>query len=137
MSSSVYLKVLGPVRFIIAALLLLIGLNALAGGYYGISGAPGVPLEWLDGSPFSSYFVPGLVLFSIVGIGCVTSGILLFFKRKSAYLPGVLSGVILIVWIVTQLIVIGYVSFLQPLVFIIGLIIIAGIQQLHKAGFVA
>jgi hypothetical protein len=33
-------------------------LNAFAGGYDGLSGVEGVPLEWLEGSLFTEYFVP-------------------------------------------------------------------------------
>ena len=38
-------------------------INALAGGYYSMAGARNVPLEWLKGSLFDSYFIPGVVLF--------------------------------------------------------------------------
>jgi hypothetical protein len=42
-------------------------LNALGGGYYGLSGAPDVPTDWLDGGPFTTYVIPSLVLVFVVG----------------------------------------------------------------------
>src|SRR5687768_13830790 len=56
-----------PLRASLVALLALVGVNALAGGYYAVSGAPGVPVEWLRGTPFQSYLIPGLILFCVVG----------------------------------------------------------------------
>src|SRR4051812_27480018 len=49
-------------RWILGSLLLLVALNAFGGGYYGMAGAPNVPTEWLEGSPFTSYFLPSLIL---------------------------------------------------------------------------
>jgi hypothetical protein len=54
-------------RYVLGSLLAFGALNAFAGGYYGMSGAEDVPKEWLEGSPFDDYFIPGLVLFVVVG----------------------------------------------------------------------
>ena len=43
------------------------GLNAVAGAWYAIGGAPDVPIEWLEGTPFDDYVIPGLVLGGVVG----------------------------------------------------------------------
>ncbi len=55
------------IRYALGLLLAFGALNAFAGGYYGLSGAPGVPLKWLAGSPFEDYFVPSVILFVVVG----------------------------------------------------------------------
>jgi hypothetical protein len=55
------------VRYTLSKLLLLLAINAFAGGYYGLAGAKNVPTEWLKGSPFQNYFVPSLILFVFVG----------------------------------------------------------------------
>jgi hypothetical protein len=54
-------------RYVLGSLLAFGALNAFAGGYYGMSGAEDVPKEWLEGSPFDNYFIPGFVLFIVVG----------------------------------------------------------------------
>ena len=45
-------------RYLLVVWLMFGAINAFAGGYYGLSGAKGVPLEWLASSPFSDYFHP-------------------------------------------------------------------------------
>jgi hypothetical protein len=55
------------VRHSLGILLLLLTINAFGGGYYGMTGANDVPVEWLKGSPFKNYFVPGMVLFLLIG----------------------------------------------------------------------
>lgn len=132
MSASNQSKGKGIARNVLAALLLLVGLNGLAGGYYGMSGARSVPVEWLEGSPFSNYFIPGLILFIAVGIFCTISAALLIMRAKSSVSFGKASGILLIAWIVIQMLIIGYVSFLQPLMFFIGLVIVVGMRHLDK-----
>jgi hypothetical protein len=44
------------VRYSLGGLLAFEALSAFAGGYYRLSGAKGVPLEWLEGSRFTGYF---------------------------------------------------------------------------------
>lgn len=55
------------IRYVLGSLLTFGALNAAYGGYYGLSGAKGVPLEWLSGSPFRDYFIPSLILLVVVG----------------------------------------------------------------------
>lgn len=45
------------IRWILGILLLVVAINAFAGGYYGLSGAKNIPTEWLKGSPFRDYFI--------------------------------------------------------------------------------
>jgi hypothetical protein len=56
-------------RFGLAALELVVLLNAIGGAWYGLAGAENVPREWLEGSPFDSYTVPSLILLVAVGGG--------------------------------------------------------------------
>jgi hypothetical protein len=112
------------IRYFLASILLVIAINAFGGGVYGMAGARGLPLIWLNGSPFRSYFVPSLFLFSIVGISCFLSSTLLF--RNSAYSKksAMSSGILLVSWIVIQVWMIGYVSWLQPVIFVSGITVI-------------
>ena len=41
-------------RNVLGGVLAFSALNAIAGGYYGLSGAEGVPKQWLEGSPFTT-----------------------------------------------------------------------------------
>lgn len=100
----------------LAGLAAVMGANALGGSWYALAGAEGVPLEWLDGTPFRDYTVPGIVLGTVVGGSQLASAVALW--RGTTHARAIAGGAaaILLGWIVTQLAMIGYVSFLQPLV---------------------
>jgi len=36
-----------------------------------MGGGLDLPSEWLEGTPFSDYFIPGLILFIVVGGACL------------------------------------------------------------------
>lgn len=73
-----------PIRYLLGGLLAFGAANALAGGHYGLAGAEGVPTEWLEGSPFRDYLIPGLVLFTIVRGGLLLAAIAVFARRRMA-----------------------------------------------------
>ncbi len=99
-------------------------LNAFGGGYYGMSGAEGVPVEWLAGSPFRTYFIPGLILFVIVG-GCfLTAAILVFARSRFSRPASFISVMVVFGWLAVQLAIIGYVSWMQPVTAFTALIIL-------------
>lgn len=100
-------------RYSLGALLTFGALNAFGGGYYGISGAEGVPLEWLDGSPFKSFFIPGLILFIVVGGSFLTSSILCFAGHRFARQSVFAAIAVVYIWLTVQMIIIGYVSWMQ------------------------
>lgn len=102
------------VQYTLGILLIIVALNAFGGGYYGISGAPNVPVEWLDGSPFQTYLIPSLILFFVVGGSCLTAAILVFRRHASARRAALAAGIVIIGWLTVQVTIIGYVSWMQP-----------------------
>jgi len=113
------------VRLALGALLAFGALNAFAGGYYGLSGARGIPTEWLEGSPFASYFVPSLVLFAVVGGSFLAAAIAVLARLRAARLLAFGAGAIVLGWIAVQLVIIGYVSWMQPTTGVAGLLVLA------------
>lgn len=101
-----------------------VALNAFAGGYYGMSGARDVPLDWLKSSPFHSYFIPGLFLFVFVGGSSLIAAIAVFKRHHLARKAAFISGFITLIWLSMQVTVIGYVSWMQPTTAIVTVIII-------------
>jgi hypothetical protein len=96
---------------------LAVGATALFGGGLLVADpsgdAMGMPVEWLQGTPFADYLVPGLVLFSVLGVGAlvVAGGVL---TRKPWAARGALAlGVALIGWIVVQMLLIQRVHVLH------------------------
>lgn len=115
----------GPLRHILGSVLIFLGLNALAGGYYGMVGAPGVPVDWLTGTPFRSYSVPGLILFGVVGGSLLVGGVAVFARSTFARGAVAAAGFILVGWLAVQLAIIGRVSWMQPAMALIGAFILA------------
>lgn len=78
---------------------------------------------WLDGTVFGDFLVPGLYLFTVNGIGMLVLALLTVMRRPIApWLTGAL-GIGLMIWISVQLLLISQTMFLQPLFFVVGLIL--------------
>jgi hypothetical protein len=88
--------------------------NAFGGAYYGVAGAEGVPREWLEGSPFSDYTIPSIVLGAVVGGSFLLAAIAVFGRWRNARVLATAAGMIVLGWIAVQVAIIGYVSWMQP-----------------------
>jgi hypothetical protein len=112
------------IRFLLGGLLAFGALNAVAGGFYGLSGAEGVPLELLEGSPFTSYYIPSLILLVVVGGSFLFAAIAVFADSRIARVSARGAGAVVLVWIVVQVSIIGYMSWMQPTTAVGGLLIL-------------
>jgi hypothetical protein len=123
------------IRNIIGTLLGILALNAFGGGVYGMMGAGGIPVAWLHGSPFTSYFIPSLILFAVVGGFSLAASIAVFSHSRHAHRLVTATVAIIFIWIGVQVTIIGYVSWMQPAVaitaFIILVLCISPIGVLH------
>ena len=79
-----------------------------------MAGAQDIPVEWLKGSPFKTYFMPSLILFLFVGGSALTAAILVFKRHIMARNAVFICVLIVMVWLITQVAIIGYVSWMQP-----------------------
>ena len=64
---------------------LFVGIGAMFGGLAAITNpqAPlGISVEALKNSPFNNYLIPGIVLFTIIGLGNVISALMFRYKLK-------------------------------------------------------
>lgn len=115
-------------RLTLVALQLLIASNAVGGAIYAFAGARDVPREWLDGTPFDSYLVPGLILLVAVGGGMSAAALMLLARHPRAPEASIAAGLVLIAWITSQMLIIvpdGGFSWLQPTMLLAGLVTIA------------
>ncbi|MCC7158127.1 MAG: hypothetical protein LC117_00575 [Bacteroidia bacterium] len=122
------------IRYSLSILLLLVALNAFAGGYYGMAGAKTVPTEWLKGSPFRNYFIPGLFLFVVVGGSALLAAIFILIRHHLAQKVASACGIIILLWLLVQVVIIGYVSWMQPTTAVTAVIILLLTWQLKKYG---
>lgn len=95
------------IKVICIILLLLNGIGAFYGGLLLIidpSGSKlGLPLSFLENSPFQNYLIPGVVLLIVNGVfSFVTLGILLF-KNAYSHWFIIIQGLLLTGWIVFQI----------------------------------
>jgi hypothetical protein len=112
------------IRWSLGGLLAFGALNAFGGGYYGLSGAEGVPLEWLNGSPFTDYAIPSLILLVVVG-GCfLVAATAVFAGTRIARFMAFTAGFVVLGWLAVQVEIIGYVSWMQPTTAIAGVLIL-------------
>ena len=121
------------IRTALGVLLAVVALNAFAGGFYGMSGAQDVPMEWLEGSPFDDYFVPGLFLFVVVGGSFIIAAIAVFARSRSARTAAFIAAVIVLAWLAVQVAIIGYVSWMQPATTIAAIIVLFLAWSLPKS----
>jgi len=112
------------IRYSLGSLLTFGALNAIGGGYYGLSGAEGVPTEWLEGSPFSDYFIPSLILLVVVGGSFVIAAIVVFAGLRIARVASLAAGLVVLGWLVAQVAIIGYVSWMQPTTAVAGVLVL-------------
>ena len=98
--------------WLLIALLLFQGLGGLAGGL-ALSARPdgsvmGMPTSYLDGSPFSDYLIPGLILLLVLGVLPLVAAAGLWMRRRWAWYAGFVVGCGLMIWILVEITIIPY-----------------------------
>ncbi|HXZ05068.1 MAG TPA: hypothetical protein VEH81_09545 [Ktedonobacteraceae bacterium] len=88
-------KVIRIALFVIEAF---IGLSALQGGIALLRGdfTNVLSIDWLAGTPFSDYTIPGLLLVIVVGGSALLAAATTFIEREWAVLLSVLAGLIMV-----------------------------------------
>ena len=111
-------------RIVVRALIALLvfgALSSLAGSVLAIAAnGAGIPLEYLNNSPFSSYLVPGLILGVVVGGTQLAAATALLAGRRSALLLSAVAGFGMLIWIFVELAIIRQYSWLQAAYFVVG-----------------
>ena len=111
--------------YVLMFLLLFLGISAIYGGYNLIADPSGnrlqLPRGWLELTPFPNYFIPGLILFSVLGVFPLVVTVLLYFKPHWSIMRGLehlthehwswfaslTAGLALIIWITVQFLMFG------------------------------
>ena len=127
-------------RLLLLLLIGLVAITALTSGILLIYEPDGSLLKLtpglLESSPFHSYLLPGLILAIIVG-GChffalVVTGS----KLQHSYRISLVSGAVLIGWVIGQMLLLSYFHWLQLVYLFIGLLIVLlAYHLMGKAAF--
>jgi hypothetical protein len=103
---------LGRLAATAIALEILLGVGAVGGGIALMAGPNGeiipLPVSALAGSMFGNYFVPGAILFAILGIGPLGAAILAWRRHPVAPVLAFATGGALLIWLVVEIAVVGY-----------------------------
>ncbi|NND15689.1 MAG: hypothetical protein HKN89_05145 [Eudoraea sp.] len=81
----------------------------------------GLDLAWLERSPFESFFIPGIFLLIFNGILQLIGAWLTFRQSTFAGKFGIVAGMILIFWLLSQIYYLELTHFLQVVFFVIAL----------------
>lgn len=109
----------------------ILAIGALGGGVALMLGPSGevMPLQVaaLAGSPFDSYFIPGLILFTVLGVAPVAVAVLAWTGSRWAPSATFGVGVALLIWIVVEIAMVGYTNSppLQVIYLALGTVIAA------------
>jgi hypothetical protein len=99
---------LGVPGILAIPLLLLLALGAFFGGWELMHPAAdgsgmGMPLAYLEHSPFSSYVLPGILLFVVFGVGSVVAAIATILRHWTAPYLLFALGIGQMIWITVEL----------------------------------
>lgn len=115
-------------KYIIPAILFLNSIGALAAGYLFMSdpsgSSIGMSTDMLQYSPFSSFFIPGLVLFIANGLLSAAALVMYLTGHRLAMKAVMLQGIVLCTWIFVQMIMIRMIHPLHLIMGAAGLLLI-------------
>ena len=106
-----------------------LGVGALGGGGALVLGSRGeiipLPLSALNGSPFETYLVPGLILFCALGLGPLAAALLAWHRHPQAPIATLVVGFALLIWMAVEIAIVGYSNDppLQPFYVLLGAVI--------------
>ena len=99
------------------------GVGAVVGGIGVMKGIMPFPEEWLEGTPFHSYFLPGLILCVVVGSAHLAAAfIVLLSCSATARIAALCAGLILTGWMIGELKLIGFQAPIQVWFVGVGLV---------------
>jgi hypothetical protein len=98
-----------------------IAVTAIAGGVALVINGLGMSLDVLEGSPFTGFFWPGVILAGAVGGSGLLAWVALLTHTTRAIEAGAAAGAVLAGWIAVQVAMLGYISVLQPVMAALGL----------------
>ncbi len=112
--------------WVLLVLLLVQGVGGLGGGLSLVLKPDGsimqMPLAYLDGSPFSDFLIPGLILLLVLGVLPLAAAVGLWQGRRWAWYAAVTVGGALMIWILVEVTIVPF-SWLQPAFGVVGVLI--------------
>ena len=102
-----------------------VGIGALAGGLAGMLNPlepMGIPAETLQHAPFSTFLIPGIILFTVIGMGNMGGLIMSVLRPRFSGYSSCIAGGALAIWIVVQCVMFRDVVMIHIIYLIIGIV---------------
>lgn len=126
------MKVVKTSRILLLLLHIIVGVGAVAGGMGAILDpiAPaGANASLLKTGPFETFLIPGIILFTLFGLGNLAAAIWLMTHWRQpekgtlvqGYVTGILGGA-MVIWIVVQCVMLQMVVELHIIMFVVGIV---------------
>lgn len=120
-----------PGWWLLVALEVLVAVNAVYGGIGLIVNGMGMPDDWLDGTPFASWVLPGVLLLLLVAAPMASAAIVEVAAGRRAYAASMTAGAVLVGWIGAQVVILRRFFFLQPVLLVVGVLVLLLAWQVH------
>ncbi len=119
-----------------------VALTAIGGGITLVLGVDKFPAQWLVGTLFRSYLIPGLILTIVVGGSAAAAAVTVLRKSGKGALFSIIAGVILLGWLLGERLILPKTAFdpkffwLEAIYIAAGLLMVvpslAVLRALHK-----
>lgn len=121
-------------RIVVAVVGMIVGIGAAGGGWSLITDPAGMGADtaWLEGSMFTDFTVPGVVLLVVIGGGMLLTAALAVIGDRRAAAASVLMSIVLLGWGLVETVVIGYQG--GPQFVLLALFVLAPAAVLMTAG---
>jgi hypothetical protein len=114
-----------PAGWALVGVELFVAVGALYGGIGLIaSNAIHITDDWLVGTPFDSWVLPGIFLLLVVAAPMTVAAVAELRRRPWAYTASVVAGVAQIGWIIAQWVIMQRYFVLQPVMFTAGAVVV-------------
>ena|SRR5450631_2094800 len=109
---------------ILFGLLLFNGISAVGGGYALMTGVIPRQEPWIQHTDFGGLYFPGVILMAIVGGSSLLAALAMVKRAAGWQLSSLLSGLVMLFWIVGEIGSIRAFHFLQVIYFVTGALVI-------------
>jgi uncharacterized membrane protein (UPF0136 family) len=124
------LRICGVILFVASVF---VALTAVFGGFTLALGFDKFPADWLNGTLFRSYLIPGLILAVVVGGSATVAAVAALRRADTGALIAMLAGAILLGWLVGERLILPSRAFVPQFWWLEALYILAGLMMVVPA----
>ena len=129
-SGTPLLRICGVMLFVASVF---VALTAVFGGITLALGFDRFPADWLDGTLFRSYLIPGLMLAVLVGGSAAVAAVAALGRADTGALIAMLAGAILLGWLVGERVILPARAFVPQFWWLEAIYIAAGLMMVAPA----